>query len=36
MHASDAVELVMSKRWQASPNHRQIKRLREFEHAIRS
>jgi protein tyrosine phosphatase (PTP) superfamily phosphohydrolase (DUF442 family) len=31
MGASDALELVKSKRWQAAPNHRQIERLREFE-----
>ena len=31
MHASDALTLVKQKRWQASPNHRQITRLREFE-----
>lgn len=34
MHASDALNLVMSKRWQAAPNHRQIQRLREFETAL--
>jgi protein tyrosine phosphatase (PTP) superfamily phosphohydrolase (DUF442 family) len=34
MHASDALKLVMEKRWQASPNHRQIARLREFEAAL--
>lgn len=31
----DALRLVETKRWQASPNHRQIKRLHEFEEAIR-
>jgi protein-tyrosine phosphatase len=31
MHARDALELVKEKRWQASPNGRQIVRLREFE-----
>jgi protein tyrosine phosphatase (PTP) superfamily phosphohydrolase (DUF442 family) len=31
MHASDALTLVEEKRWQASPNHRQIERLKEFE-----
>jgi protein tyrosine phosphatase (PTP) superfamily phosphohydrolase (DUF442 family) len=31
----DALRLVQTKRWQASPNHRQIKRLHEFEEAIR-
>jgi protein tyrosine phosphatase (PTP) superfamily phosphohydrolase (DUF442 family) len=33
MHASDALALVEEKRWQASPNHRQIERLKEFEAA---
>lgn len=36
MHAGDALELVMQKRWQASPNHRQVARLREFEEVYRS
>jgi protein tyrosine phosphatase (PTP) superfamily phosphohydrolase (DUF442 family) len=31
MHARDALELVKKKRWQASPNQRQVNRLREFE-----
>ena len=31
----DALRLVETKRWQASPNHRQIKRLHEFEEAVR-
>lgn len=34
MHASDALKLVMEKRWQAAPNHKQIARLREFEIAL--
>jgi protein tyrosine phosphatase (PTP) superfamily phosphohydrolase (DUF442 family) len=34
MHARDAVVLVQQKRWQASPNHRQIVRLKEFESAL--
>lgn len=34
MHAHDALALVMQKRWQASPNHRQVERLREFETAL--
>jgi protein-tyrosine phosphatase len=34
MHAQDALQLVQQKRWQASPNHRQVRRLREFESAI--
>ena len=33
MKANDALTLVQEKRWQASPNHRQIIRLREFEAA---
>lgn len=33
MHAQDALELVKQKRWQASPNHKQVVRLREFEAA---
>lgn len=35
MHASEALELVKEKRWQAAPNHRQVARLREFESATR-
>jgi len=34
MHASDALLLVMRKRWQAAPNHRQVERLRTFEAAL--
>ncbi len=34
MNAQDALQLVQQKRWQASPNHRQVKRLREFESAV--
>jgi protein tyrosine phosphatase (PTP) superfamily phosphohydrolase (DUF442 family) len=34
MSAQDAIELVRRKRWQAAPNHRQMKRLQEFERAI--
>ncbi|HEY7417527.1 MAG TPA: dual specificity protein phosphatase [Ktedonobacteraceae bacterium] len=34
MHARDALALVMERRWQAAPNHRQIERLREFETAL--
>jgi protein-tyrosine phosphatase len=33
MYASTALDLVKRKRWQAAPNHQQIKRLREFEAA---
>jgi protein-tyrosine phosphatase len=36
MHAHDALQLVEAKRWQASPNHRQLARLREFESLCRS
>ena len=34
MHALDALQLVQQKRWQAAPNHRQVRRLREFESAV--
>jgi len=34
MHAHDALELVQEKRWQASPNHKQVTRLREFESLV--
>lgn len=34
MHARDALELVKEKRWQASPNQRQVSRLKEFESAV--
>ncbi|HXZ03222.1 MAG TPA: dual specificity protein phosphatase, partial [Ktedonobacteraceae bacterium] len=34
MHALDALQLVQQKRWQAAPNHRQVKRLREFESTV--
>src|SRR5215469_3458759 len=34
MHAQEALELVQEKRWQASPNHRQVTRLREFESLV--
>jgi len=34
MHAQHALQLVKQKRWQASPNHRQVKRLREFESVV--
>jgi protein-tyrosine phosphatase len=34
MHAYDAMHLVQEKRWQAAPNHRQVKRLREFESTV--
>ncbi|HEY5005973.1 MAG TPA: dual specificity protein phosphatase [Ktedonobacteraceae bacterium] len=36
MHARDALELVKQKRWQASPNQRQVNRLREFEAVLAS
>jgi len=36
MNAFEALSLVQRKRWQASPNHRQVQRLREFEVACRS
>jgi protein tyrosine phosphatase (PTP) superfamily phosphohydrolase (DUF442 family) len=31
MSADRAMELIMNRRWQAAPNHRQMKRLQEFE-----
>jgi protein tyrosine phosphatase (PTP) superfamily phosphohydrolase (DUF442 family) len=34
MHAQDALQLVEQKRWQAAPNHRQVRRLREFESMV--
>ena len=34
MNAQDALELVLQKRWQAALNHRQVRRLREFESAV--
>ena len=36
MHARDALTLVEEKRWQASPNQRQVNRLKEFEAVCRS
>jgi protein-tyrosine phosphatase len=33
MSADQAMALIMRKRWQAAPNHRQMKRLQEFEGA---
>jgi protein-tyrosine phosphatase len=36
MHARDALALAQEKRWQASPNHRQVSRLKEFEAICRS
>jgi protein-tyrosine phosphatase len=34
MSAHDALQLAQQKRWQAAPNHRQVRRLREFEAAM--
>ncbi len=34
MHAQHALHLVQQKRWQAAPNHSQVRRLREFESAV--
>lgn len=34
MNAHNAIDLVQSKRWQAAPNHRQMRRLQEFERAV--
>ena len=33
MNAHTAIDLVQTKRWQAAPNHRQMRRLQEFERA---
>lgn len=35
MSAHEAMALIQRKRWQAAPNHRQMRRLQEFEHTIR-
>ena len=35
MSAHDAMQLIQRKRWQAAPNHRQMRRLQAFEQAIR-
>lgn len=35
MGAHEAVNLIQRRRWQAAPNHRQMRRLMEFERAIR-
>ncbi len=34
MHARDALRLIHQRRWQAAPNHRQVRRLREFEAVV--
>jgi protein-tyrosine phosphatase len=34
MSATEAVTMVQRRRWQAAPNHRQMRRLQEFEHTI--
>jgi protein-tyrosine phosphatase len=34
MHAQQALQLAQEKRWQAAPNHSQVRRLREFESAV--
>jgi protein-tyrosine phosphatase len=34
MNAQDALQLVQQKRWQAAPNYRQVRRLREFESIV--
>lgn len=34
MSSQEALQLIQEKRWQASPNHRQVVRLREFEAAL--
>lgn len=35
MGAHEAIALVQRRRWQAAPNHRQMRRLQEFERAVR-
>jgi len=35
MNAHDAISLVQHRRWQAAPNHRQMRRLQEFERTVR-
>lgn len=34
MSAHDAIRLIQRRRWQAAPNHRQMRRLQEFERAV--
>ena len=34
MNAHDAMRRIQRRRWQASPNHRQMQRLQEFERAV--
>ncbi|MFI5272453.1 MAG: dual specificity protein phosphatase family protein [Ktedonobacterales bacterium] len=36
MSARDAMRLIQRRRWQAAPNHRQIRRLLEFERIVRA
>jgi protein-tyrosine phosphatase len=36
MGAGEAIQLIQRKRWQAAPNHRQMRRLQEFERAVRT
>jgi protein-tyrosine phosphatase len=36
MNASEALQLVQLKRWQAAPNHRQVERLKDFEAAFQT
>lgn len=36
MSVHQAMDLIQAKRWQAAPNHRQIRRLQEFEQSIRA
>lgn len=35
MHAHQAITLIQRRRWQAAPNHRQMRRLQQFECAMR-
>jgi protein tyrosine phosphatase (PTP) superfamily phosphohydrolase (DUF442 family) len=36
MSTHQAMELLQLKRWQAAPNHRQVRRLQEFERSLRA
>ena len=36
MSAHQAMELIQLKRWQAAPNHRQLRRLQEFAGSVRT
>lgn len=36
MGAHEAIDLIQRRRWQAAPNHRQMRRLQEFERTVRN